>query len=238
MPSGQRSKHRAANPPQNLPNCEASETVTEETGVRRRTKRSDHTRDAILEAASTAFAEQGYEGTSLDTVALTAGVTKATVYYHFDSKETLYAGLLTRYLADSLDRVERLESLGGCARDRLERLIDSQIDDTLAPSKRYIQYQEFVRTAPEVAESIRAAQQRYELACARIIADGQASGEFLSGDPKLIAMFLIGAIGRTARWYRPDGRVPEDEYRRTILSLLIHGVVIQPSKSLSGNRLD
>lgn len=197
--------------------------MTEVSTGRRRTTRSDGTKDTILDAASRCFADQGYEGTSLDTVAQVAGVTKATVYYHFDSKETLFAGTLTRYLAEALARLEAFECIGGTPTERLARLIDSHIDDTLEPSKRYIAYREYVRTSPETAAAIRDAERRYENACAAVISDGQAAGEFLAGDPKLISMFLIGAVGQT-RWYDPSGPVPPAEYRRILTQLLLNGV--------------
>lgn len=47
-------------------------------------------RAAILEAAKRLFPEQGFEGTSMDVIAATAGVSKLTVYSHFKDKETLF----------------------------------------------------------------------------------------------------------------------------------------------------
>lgn len=47
-------------------------------------------REAILRAATGLFLEQGYAGTSMDTVAQTAGVSKLTVYSHFGDKEGLF----------------------------------------------------------------------------------------------------------------------------------------------------
>ena len=51
-------------------------------------------RAAILRAASVAFAERGFAGTSMDDVAAAAGITRLIVYRHFDTKEALYAAML------------------------------------------------------------------------------------------------------------------------------------------------
>ena len=51
-------------------------------------------RALILEAARTVFAEEGLEGASLRAVAARAGYAPAALYFHFDSKEGLYAALL------------------------------------------------------------------------------------------------------------------------------------------------
>lgn len=47
-------------------------------------------RAAILEAAKELFTERGYAGVSMDAIAQAAGVSKLTVYNHFEDKETLF----------------------------------------------------------------------------------------------------------------------------------------------------
>ena len=47
---------------------------------RTRSKRSTATKEALIGAASEVLAEHGYESTSLEAIALRAGVTKATLY--------------------------------------------------------------------------------------------------------------------------------------------------------------
>ena len=47
-------------------------------------------RQAILDAAKLLFLSNGYASTSMDAVALEAGVSKLTVYSHFNDKETLF----------------------------------------------------------------------------------------------------------------------------------------------------
>ena len=47
-------------------------------------------RAAILDAAKRLFPEQGFDGTSMDAIATAAGVSKLTVYSHFNDKESLF----------------------------------------------------------------------------------------------------------------------------------------------------
>lgn len=47
-------------------------------------------RTAILDAAKALFPVRGYEGTSMDAIARAAGVSKLTVYSHFQDKDTLF----------------------------------------------------------------------------------------------------------------------------------------------------
>jgi len=50
--------------------------------------------DAIIEAAAEVFLEQGFGSASMDEIARRAGVSKATVYSHFDSKPALFGAIV------------------------------------------------------------------------------------------------------------------------------------------------
>jgi TetR/AcrR family transcriptional repressor of mexJK operon len=51
-------------------------------------------RQAVLDAAATLFMAQGYGAVSMDAVAREAGVSKATLYAHFASKDQLFATII------------------------------------------------------------------------------------------------------------------------------------------------
>lgn len=52
------------------------------------------TKEQILHEATIAFAEQGYSGLRMDALAETCGINKATIYYHFKSKEALFESVV------------------------------------------------------------------------------------------------------------------------------------------------
>ncbi|WP_083859788.1 TetR/AcrR family transcriptional regulator [Oceanibaculum indicum] len=67
----------------------------------------------VLAAARAEFLRHGFANTSMDTIARVAGVSKATVYAHFGSKEELFAAMVAtncRRIAESL-KEETLEGL-------------------------------------------------------------------------------------------------------------------------------
>ncbi len=61
---------------------------------RRERKKSAVKTAAILDGAMQEFLANGYAATSMDRVAATAGVSKATVYSHFNDKASLFAALV------------------------------------------------------------------------------------------------------------------------------------------------
>jgi AcrR family transcriptional regulator len=79
-------------------------------------------REKILATATQLFAEQGYDNTSLSEVARRAKVSKALIFWHFDSKEQLYRSALRRTLEPYFINVDDLEGLG--EKEQIERLID------------------------------------------------------------------------------------------------------------------
>ena len=69
-------------------------TTTDDNGGSRRLLPRDERRHQIQRAAAKAFAREGFVATSIDDVAAEAGITRAIVYRHFDSKESLYRAVL------------------------------------------------------------------------------------------------------------------------------------------------
>ena len=62
----------------------------------KRYKKSEITREKILEVAEEHFAEKGFFGARVDEIADSADVNKRMLYSHFGSKEGLYTAILVR----------------------------------------------------------------------------------------------------------------------------------------------
>ena len=65
--------------------------------------------EAILKGAMKEFLAHGYAATSMDKVAKTAGVSKATVYSHFGDKESLFSAVIQDLAQDKFQTVMGLE---------------------------------------------------------------------------------------------------------------------------------
>lgn len=63
---------------------------------------------AILNAAVKLFSEKGYDAVSMRGVAEEAGVSKANIYHHFDSKEALYKAIVRESAAELSSLVSEL----------------------------------------------------------------------------------------------------------------------------------
>jgi TetR/AcrR family transcriptional regulator len=73
------------------------------------TRNPEATKTQILDAAEAEFAVTGLSAARTEAIAAQTGVTKAMIYYYFQSKEDLYRAVLERCLAHALGLVEHLQ---------------------------------------------------------------------------------------------------------------------------------
>ncbi len=81
--------------------------------------RNAQKRQLILEAARRVFQAEGLDGASLRAIALEAGYTPAALYFHFDSKETIYAEVLQDSLGLLAQRIKIAAARSPFAAQRL-----------------------------------------------------------------------------------------------------------------------
>lgn len=91
--------------------------------ARRRTQaeRSEATREALIEAARTLFAERGYAGVGTEEIVRSAGVTRGALYHQFDDKRNLFEAVYERVERELAERIAS-GALGGGATDPLDAM--------------------------------------------------------------------------------------------------------------------
>ena len=76
-------------------------------------RKSDRTRESILDAARTAFARKGFSGVTVRDITDLASVTRANFYYYFSGKTELFIELGTDTYREALAVVEGFMGQGG-----------------------------------------------------------------------------------------------------------------------------
>jgi AcrR family transcriptional regulator len=116
------------------------EPAPERSASRPRPADQADTRQRILDAALDLFAEHGYDRTSLREIAATLGVTKAALYYHFESKEDILLALHMRVHEFGKDALARM----GTEPVTLElwgEMLDTLVDQMLAQRQIFLMHQ-------------------------------------------------------------------------------------------------
>lgn len=84
-----------------------------------RTDSDSPKRQAMLDAATELFTAQGYGAVSMDAVARAAGVSKATLYAHFSSKDRLFATIIGEACRQNIAAAAPLPGADGDLREAL-----------------------------------------------------------------------------------------------------------------------
>lgn len=86
------------------------------------------TRRAILDAARIVFAEKGFSGANVDEIVARVQTTKPTIYYHFRSKEGLFAAVLEDVYAGMRDIERSLDLQELPAAAAMRKLVEITFD--------------------------------------------------------------------------------------------------------------
>lgn len=97
-------------------------------------KRGDAVKKAMLSAASQSFHEEGYRSASVDSIAQRAGVSKATVYSHFKSKEGLFRAVVEELVSPILEHLPPPRPVDD-VREELIRFAETLSKFLLSPEK-------------------------------------------------------------------------------------------------------
>ncbi len=154
-------------------------------------------REAILSAALSVFLESGYAAASMDVVATRAGVSKATVYAHFTSKDSLFGALIAARCDSCFGYLEQPDVDAGGLRASLIKIGRDFFDMVTAPDALGM-FRVVVAEAPrfpEVGEAFYQAGPAPGLqAMSRFFAELTRRGLLDTPDPRLAAEFFVGML--------------------------------------------
>lgn len=182
-------------------------------------------RRLILDTAARLLRQGGYHQTTLREIAEAVGIRKASLYYHFASKEEIVEAVANdgvRFVHEAV--AAALADLADAPpRKRLQAAIHAHLNalhdhgDYTSASIRAFAF----GSAP-VPESVRRTRRDYDDVWRGFIADLQARGTLPpERTPDVLRYFLLGAMNGSTDWYRP-GRFDTAELAQE-LTLLVAG---------------
>ncbi len=183
-------------------------------------------RERILGAARTLFAERGFSSCRVSDIARSAGMSAGNVYWLFDSKEAI----LKAILADGLANVEAMTAEVAAAYGPARRKLDLLVDRTMALYDENRPFmiihaglmgeggRQLVRSLglemPEIVG-------RSHANLRRVFAEARSEGAVAPADPDQLVAFYLGFFNGLATTYRDlwPG-LPRDALREAALRLV------------------
>ena len=163
---------------------------------------TDRKREAIIQAAIAEFRAHGFEITSMDKIAATAGVSKRTVYNHFPSKEELFAEILNQLWARISAEQSVVYNRDQPLRDQLRQMLQAKVQ--LMADENFLTLARVAIAAtihsPERAQNMVERMGEREEGLTVWIRAAQADGRLKPVDPEFAAHQVQGLLKTFAFW--------------------------------------
>jgi TetR/AcrR family transcriptional regulator, cholesterol catabolism regulator len=188
-------------------------------------------RQSIAEAAIRVFNRLGFQGASVSAVAAELKIDRASLYYYFSSKEDLFDELVRTVVERNLEFVKQVEASKLSPRRKLRDLITTLMTSY---GEHYPLFYIYIRenlshvsdSRSEWSTYMRKLNTAMTDAVIAIIEQGYADKSFRNvGSSRVVAYGVLGIVGWTHRWFRPDqSDVSAEEIGKTYAELLLAGL--------------
>jgi AcrR family transcriptional regulator len=228
LAAGQTGKVAHLKPRENHGARTGSRSVKPRPALSANPRKSDLTRQRILQAAARVFREHGYSGTRLTDIAEAADMKAGSLYYHFDSREALVEEVVLEGVRRTKDAVlDRLTSLppGTTYLQKLEVMIETHLTFVLLQGDIASASIQLIWQIPaEIRERTLTVQRAYGALWRQVLEAARDAGE-VRADVNLsaIRMSILGALNWAADWYHPTGATPK-QIARDIVVMVLHGL--------------
>ena len=156
-------------------------------------ERMEQNRKSILSSARKLISEGGFKDAQIQTIAEQAGVSSGLVYRYFDNKSQVLIEVLSEAINTELLVIDAITESDLTAEQKLHKAVTTFVERALnSPQLAYSLMFEPVDSLVE-HERFRV-KQLIKQSIIKILADGNASGEFVLEDLNTTALCVVGAM--------------------------------------------
>jgi AcrR family transcriptional regulator len=148
---------------------------------------AESTKQAIVRRAWALFNRQSYSSLSMDDLARGAGVTKATLYYHYAGKAELFVATIQAQISELVAQMEELRKHTPLdTRAQLAEVVAIWYGSGSEEYNARITFEAIAHLPPAQQEAIHAALEVFNAPLLALMAEGIARGELRQRDPRLL----------------------------------------------------
>jgi len=184
--------------------------------------------DRLLSTAAGLMARQGYEQTSIRSVARETGFSLAGMYYYFKGKEELLYKIQYRTFGSLLEQQEHILKEDGTSEDRFRILVDNHLAFlTDHASELKVCTFELESLHGEHYKSIEKLRRRYFKLVANLIAELMINGAKErpdGGEVRHHTLFVLGMLNWALMWFNPRRDNPTEMLGTKIVDFVLRGL--------------
>lgn len=183
----------------------------------------------LLRAAVRVFNQNGALNTSLEDVARELGITKAAIYYYFESKqEVLYeCYCMSLDLAD--DIVAHAQRHGRTGRDKLRLYIRRFVEQGLSELNPTMGLRQQLTLEPRYLKKLVGRRRIHRDGVRALIAGGVRDGSIVNCNPAVLQAMIAGAHSWLFMSFRRDGDMSAVEMAEAVTELMAGGFESVPA---------
>jgi AcrR family transcriptional regulator len=192
-----------------------------------RSQAKESRRKALLSAAATLFARDGFNRVSLEDLGAAAGVSGPAVYRHFSGKQAVLGALLVTVSEDLLEGGRRVVTDAPDPQSALAGLVAFQVDFALSnPDVIRVQDRDFSNLAESDQANVRTLQRSYVELWVDVLLQLHAGAE--ASDLRMRAHATFGLINSTPHSVRHHGRRMAAASARPLLESMAMAALMVP----------
>ena len=180
-------------------------------------------REQLLDIGRSLFAQKGFDATSVEEIALNAGVSKPVVYEHFGGKEGLYAVVVDREMSKLLAAITGALTSTGSPRQLLERAAFALLDyvDSNADGFRIL-----VRDSPVASSTGTFASMISDIASQveHLLSREFEQRGFDATFAPMYSQMLVGMVALTGQWWLDVRSPAKEEVAAQLVNLSWNGL--------------
>jgi AcrR family transcriptional regulator len=153
-------------------------------------------------------------------------LSKAAIFYHFDTKEDIYIAIVTDVLRNMCTSVSKFVDSRSDPETKLRAFMHSHADF-------FEQHPEMITATHFGFEDIRTMEKRSEITAWRdryerilrdILLEGQSRKTFSAFDAAMVGRMILAVLNDMPRWYHPSGHMSATQFADLYCDIILSGI--------------
>jgi AcrR family transcriptional regulator len=182
-------------------------------------------KETIQSVAVDLFYRQGYFATSISDIAKGCGIQKASIYYHYPSKEDLLFFIMESTMDGLVEHLKAVLAGAEGVEGKMRAAVHGHVQFHLEQQKEtFVASSELRGLSPDHYHTVVKKRDEYEGIFQDLIKEGRDQGVFDQGDLKILSYAILTLCTAGAFWFNPQGRLAVDDIAEIYENFVLKGM--------------